>query len=95
MDAFESFVKRQTVAKRPFLAHLCLHSIHEPHPAMPEWYDVYKRDPDYLGTLSQMDLQFGRLMQILQENNISENTVRVFVCWAPFPVQPRLGLRLC
>lgn len=34
---------------RPFLAHLCLHSIHEPHPALPEYYNRYTADPDYLG----------------------------------------------
>lgn len=34
---------------RPFLAHLSLHSIHEPHPALPEYFNLYQADPDYLG----------------------------------------------
>ena len=57
---FETFLRKTVAAQRPFYAHICLHSIHEPHPAMPEYYALYAKDPDYLGTLTQMDAQFGR-----------------------------------
>ena len=36
---------------RPFVAELALHSIHEPHPALPEFYNRYETDPDYTGYL--------------------------------------------
>lgn len=51
----------QMVQRRPFLAHLCLHSIHEPHPALPEYYQTYEKDPDYLGAI-QLQLLLSRLM---------------------------------
>jgi hypothetical protein len=38
VDHFEKFLTAQIAAKRPFLAHLCTHSIHEPHPSMPEYH---------------------------------------------------------
>ena len=76
---FESFLRRTvSVERRPFYAHLCLHSIHEPHPAMPEYYRMYQKDPDYLGTLTQMDAQFGRLMDLLREVGVADTTVIIY-----------------
>ena len=48
---------RQATAGRPWLAHLCFHAIHEPHPAMPQFYHDYANDPDYLGALTMWDVQ--------------------------------------
>ena len=67
VDRFGEFLQRTLAQGRPFYAHLCLHSIHEPHPAMPQYYRLYENDPDYLGTLTQMDAQFGRLMTMLEQ----------------------------
>eukprot|EP01043_Picozoa_sp_COSAG02_P075284 COSAG02_NODE_15451_length_1170_cov_1.287582_2_plen_95_part_01 len=67
VDRFGDFLQRTLAQGRPFYAHLCMHSIHEPHPAMPQYYQLYKKDPDYLGTLTQMDAQFGRLMTMLEQ----------------------------
>ena len=64
LDIFENFVMQRTQDKRKFVAHLSLHSIHEPHPSMPEYYHLYPKDPDYLGTLTQLDMQIGRLVYI-------------------------------
>ena len=75
IDRFEVFLHRTLAQKRPFYAHLCLHSIHEPHPAMPKYYAQYRRDPDYLGTLTQMDVQIGRLMDLLEQTGVSGSTV--------------------
>ena len=76
MDTFEEFLDDVAVKqKRPFLAHLCLHSIHEPHPSMPQYWDMYKTDPDYLGTLTQMDVQIGRALDMLDSRGLSDNTV--------------------
>ena len=42
---------------------------------MPEFYRLYKRDPDYLGALTMFDSQLGRLMGLLKSNNVYENTI--------------------
>ena len=39
MDHFETFLRQTVAEERPFLAHLCLHAIHEPHPASPRFYE--------------------------------------------------------
>ena len=40
VQQLEAFLDARAADGRPFLAHLCLHSIHEPHPAMPEFYHL-------------------------------------------------------
>lgn len=42
MDRFEIWLEKTLADGRPFLAHLCLHSIHEPHPSMPQYYHLYQ-----------------------------------------------------
>ena len=37
-DRFTTFLDDRVKDGRPWLAHLCIHSIHEPHPAMPAYY---------------------------------------------------------
>ena len=59
---------------RPWLAHICFHAIHEPHPAMPEFYRDYQHDPDYLGALTMWDVQVGRLMGLLKDQGVSDHT---------------------
>lgn len=58
---------------------LWLHTNHMPHPSMPEWYHAYEDangQPagDYLGTLSQMDHQIGRLRAMLKTHKVADNT---------------------
>ena len=74
---FEFLAKRKK-DRRPFLAHLCLHSIHEPHPPMPKYYRWYTHDPDYLGAITQMDVQIGRLRDELERLGFADNTVLFF-----------------
>jgi hypothetical protein len=64
----------------PFMAVLWLHSMHKPHPAMPQYYHNYTDafgEPagDYLGTLTQMDVQIGRLRKMLKDKGLAENTM--------------------
>ena len=52
MDVFEDFVTRHK--DRPWLAQLSVHTNHEPHPSLPEWYHNYTEAEggpagDYLG----------------------------------------------
>ena len=47
---------------------------------MPEWYHAYvdaagQPAGDYLGTISQMDAQIGRLRAMLRQYNVANNTV--------------------
>lgn len=74
IDRFEAFLTKQVAANRPWLAHICFHAIHEPHPAMPQFYHLYQHDPDYLGALTMWDTQIGRLMQLLEDKGAAENT---------------------
>ena len=86
MDLFEDFLTRKAPGgseASPFLAVIWLHTNHVPHPAMPEWYHAYKDvygEPagDYLGTLSQMDQQIGRLRSMLKTHGVAKNTALWF-----------------
>ena len=75
VEKFTQFLDERAHDKRPWLAHLCLHSIHEPHPAMPEFYALYQNDPDYLGTLTQMDSAIGVLRREIAKRAMADNTV--------------------
>lgn len=75
---FQRFLDDRVRDHRPWLAHLCLHSIHEPHPAMPEYWHMYKNDPDYLGTLTQMDKGIGVIREALAARGMDNNTVIFF-----------------
>merc|ERR1719506_1855401 len=83
MDYFEDFLKRKAKSKEPWLAQLSLHTNHEPHPSLPEWYNAYKEAEggpagDYHGTISQMDAAIGRLSKMLQTYGVYENTMLWF-----------------
>eukprot|EP00949_MAST-11_sp_MAST-11-sp1_P001678 g1678.t1 len=83
MAQFEKFLTAATQedgSPAPFMAHLWLHTVHNPRPAMPEWYNAYldaKGNPagDYLGTLSQMDAQIGVLQDLLKRHGIFNDTM--------------------
>jgi len=75
VEKFTEFLDERVADSKPWLAHLCLHSIHEPHPAMPEFYALYQNDPDYLGTLTQMDSAIGVLRREIASRSMGDNTV--------------------
>ncbi len=80
LDHLDAFLTDTVHQKKPFLAVVWFHSIHEPHPALPEYYHSYTDvfgDPagDYLGTLSQMDAAVGRLRNMLKQHGVSNNTM--------------------
>lgn len=91
MDRFENFLDTRDKGQ-PFLSLLFLHSVHQPHPAMPAFYYGYNDtygDPagDYLGTITQMDAAIGRLRRLLKR---VPNTMLWFA--ADNGVSPRSGL---
>ena len=67
---------RRAACRRPWLAHICFHAIHEPHPAMPAFYHLYAKDPDYLGALTMWDTQVGRLLDLIGPHK--ENTAILY-----------------
>jgi len=84
LNVFEDFLQRKTQSgspeQAPFLAALWLHTNHLPHPALPQYYYAYNDtygNPagDYLGTLTQMDAQIGRLRHMLREYGVADNTL--------------------
>lgn len=75
VDRFLTFMRSTLSENLKFYAHLTFHAIHEPHPAMPEFYRYYKNDPDYLGALTMFDGQLGRLIEELKTANVYNNTV--------------------
>lgn len=75
VDRFLSFMHKTHSAGQNFYAHLTFHAIHEPHPAMPEFYAMYKKDPDYLGALTMFDHQLGRLVMELKSTGLYNQTV--------------------
>ncbi len=83
LDQFEPFLKENSEAGKPFLAVLWLHTVHEPHPALPEFYYAYNDTDgnpagDYLGTITQMDDQIGRLRSMLDKYGVRNDTMLWF-----------------
>lgn len=67
------------VNKSPnFLAHLCMHAIHEPHPSLSQYFNQYEQDADYLGAITQMDHAIGVLIDILKKYHVYDNTFLIF-----------------
>ena len=82
MTVFEDFLKRKASGpeQSPFLAALQLHTNHLPHPSLPEFYHSYNDSfgdwaGDYLGTITQMDVQIGRLRAMLRDHGVASNTM--------------------
>lgn len=69
----------------PFLAYLSYLTCHDKWKAPEEFISKYRiagrteRFATLLGMLEYMDLQVGRLLQFLTENNLDENTVVIFL----------------
>ena len=77
-ETLEAFVKQSVANKTPFLAALWLHYIHLPHPAMPKYYAQYANDPDYVGTLQQLDDNIGAIVDMLKKHAVWEDTLFFF-----------------
>ena len=54
-----------------------MHYIHLPHPAMPAYYDgaVSSGDPDYVGALEQWDATMERVVNVLQDKGVYDDTL--------------------
>lgn len=77
VDKFEEYLARKTSGdeEAPFMAHLWFHTNHMEHPSLPEYYYAYNDtmgNPagDYLGTITQMDVQIGRVRELLKKYKV-------------------------
>jgi arylsulfatase A-like enzyme len=82
LDRVEAFVRSAVAERRPFLAAVWFHAPHRPVLAGPEWLRAYgDRTPDeanYWGAISAMDSQVGRLLRLLEELGIGDDTLLLF-----------------
>ena len=68
----------------PFFTVLAFHAVHDPYPAKPHWRDYYKksglsrRHADYLGTISGLDEEIGRVRELLKKHGVYNNTMLWF-----------------
>jgi hypothetical protein len=77
---FEAFLNASLAAGKPFFATMQLHTNHQPHPALPEFFHAYNDSNgqpagDYLGTLTQMDAAVGALVALLRGAGVFNNTL--------------------
>jgi len=80
IDKFEKYLdRRSNAASDPFFVFMHLHTVHTPHPALPKFYAEFPEGyGDYMGTITQMDTQIGRLRQLLASKGLAEDTLLWF-----------------
>ncbi|MGH2570406.1 MAG: sulfatase family protein [bacterium] len=82
LDRVEAFVRSAVAEKRPFLAAVWFHTPHRPVLAGPDWLRAYadrtQDEANYWGALSAMDAQLGRLLRLLDELGIRDETFLFF-----------------
>lgn len=68
--------------RKPFFLFACFHEPHEPIASAAEFTDLYPSDdPSYAahhGNISQLDAGFGSLLDALERNNLSQDTLVIF-----------------
>lgn len=83
-DKAEDFIRRKKEA--PFFLYLPHYGVHSPHQAKPEWIEHFKdkaavgghHDPVYAAMIASVDESVGRIIALLDELNIADETVLVF-----------------
>jgi arylsulfatase A len=65
---------------KPFFLFVCFHSPHEPLATDPKFVDMYQgRDEAiYYGNVTQLDYEFGRLIETVDEMNLRDKTFVMF-----------------
>jgi arylsulfatase A-like enzyme len=83
-DKAIDFIKRNH--ERPFFLYLPHFGVHSPHEAKPEWIAKFKdqpamgghKDPTYAAMIASVDESVGRIVAVLDELKLNEETVIVF-----------------
>lgn len=76
----------QRDTKRPFFAYIPLNAAHGPHVLPKEYYQQYLGKPEvnedtakFLGMIENVDTNFGKLLQQLDEWRIADNTLVIYL----------------
>ena len=66
--------------KRPFCLFVWFHAPHEPIATGPEFMEMYKgrKEAVYYGNVTQMDYEFGQLMEALDRMKLRDKTFVMF-----------------
>ncbi len=82
MDRAEPFIRKSIAQNNPFFAVVWFHTPHLPVYATPDYQALYadhtERESHYWGAITAMDAQIGRLRSMLDDLNISGNTMLWF-----------------
>ncbi|MEN8870221.1 MAG: sulfatase-like hydrolase/transferase [Akkermansiaceae bacterium] len=84
-DVFHSinFIKKSVAEKRPFFINLWLHEPHTPFHVLPKYRQMFPHltndgENIYAATLAYADERVGELLNYLDDNNLTENTLVIF-----------------
>ncbi|MEX0320816.1 MAG: arylsulfatase [Puniceicoccaceae bacterium] len=76
------FMKRCQYRKEPFLLYLPTNAPHGPHYVAEKYSEKYKDSgtaADFFGMIANFDENMGRLLDFLDENELAENTILIFM----------------
>jgi len=83
VDRALDFIKESAVEKKPFMATIWFYGPHAPVRAGKELRDLYPDQPlgrqHYLGSITSIDIEVGRIRKALEDHGVAENTL-VFFC---------------
>lgn len=85
-DRAVDFIKKHGAANKPFFLYLPHFGVHSPHHAKENWIKHYSHkpgvgghnNPAYAAMISSVDESVGRVMQTLDEQGLTKNTVLIF-----------------
>ena len=76
------FIRESVKQKKPFLAYISTNAPHGPFHCPQKYLDMYKGQPgriaSFFGMIAQIDDQFGRILQALDDTGQRDNTVIIF-----------------
>ncbi|MFI3206738.1 MAG: arylsulfatase, partial [Clostridia bacterium] len=69
---------------KPFFAYIATNAPHSPYLVDPKYSDQYKNNPEivypeFYGMITNIDENFGKLREFLQENDLEDNTILMFM----------------
>ena len=83
VDRALKFIRKAAENKSPFMTTVWFYGPHSPTRAGKELRDLYPNEPlgrqHYLGSITSIDIEAGRILNTLEELNIADNTL-IFFC---------------
>jgi len=78
IDRAIPFIRKAARQKTPFMTVIWFHAPHLPVVSAPPYTDGYEKDKNYLGCITAMDEQMGRLRKELKDLGIEDDTMLWF-----------------